>query len=201
MVGILRIISGKYGGRYIKAPEGDKTRPTSQVAREALFNVLASRIAGALFIDMFAGSGAVGIEALSRGAGKVIFVDISRDCGALIRDNLKLLGAGTRETLVLAADIAKPDSFKEIREGIKRLGEAAADLIFADPPYSFEGVGSLPASIAGSSLCAADAMIIIEHGKKIAVPQRAGDFELIRSRQYGDSIMSFYGGLPEDYQY
>ncbi|MCL2057467.1 MAG: 16S rRNA (guanine(966)-N(2))-methyltransferase RsmD [Oscillospiraceae bacterium] len=200
-IGILRIVSGKFGGRLIRAPEGAPTRPTSQVAREALFSILAPRVAGAVFIDMYAGSGAVGIEALSRGAGCVVFADSSRECVDTIRDNLKLLGIGGRGALVLEADLARgAPAAAALRGALKRLGEVAADIIFADPPYGLEGILDMPRFISESYLCAADGTIIIEHSKKTIMPANSGMYEKARERQYGDSCLSFYESAPDGSQ-
>ena len=198
MACILRIVAGKYGGRFIKAPEGVLTRPTAQVAREALFNMLAPRIAGVLFVDLFAGSGAIGIEALSRGAGGVIFVDKSRACCALIRENLRLVGAGGQEALVLDLDIKRDNFMRALREGMKHLEKNEAGVVFADPPYNFEGVDRFPLLISETAICAAGAFIIIEHSKKISMPQHAGIYAMFRNKKYGDSCVSFYSSGQVD---
>ena len=156
---------------------------------------------GAVFIDLFAGSGAVGIEALSRGAGKVIFADNSSNCCAVIHDNLKLLGASSRDALVLNTDLAHDNSMEALRDGLKRLGEIAADVIFADPPYSFDGIESIPSLISGSFLCAAEAVLVVEHGKKVILPQNAGAYVKFRDRNYGDSSLSFYNCQEESFQF
>ena len=162
------------------------------MVREALFSILASRIAGAVFVDLFAGSGAIGIEALSRGAGKVIFIDSNQGCGALIRENLKLLGASGRDALVLDIDLSRSAAQKALRGCLKLAGEAAADVVYADPPYDYGDMENLPRLISESCLCAPDGIFVFEHGKMRDAPQIAGAFEKYSERQYGDSRLSFY---------
>src|SRR6266704_4165462 len=131
----MRIIAGKYRGRKLKSPPSLQTRPTSDRLRETLFNILAPRIRGARLLDLCAGSGAVGIEALSRGAAHVTFVDRSRKMYALIEKNLYTLGVEDEVEVVLA----------EVSEFLRRYAEKQAlvfDIVFFDPPYAtdYEGV-------------------------------------------------------------
>jgi len=180
---ILRITAGIYGGRLIKTPEGLSTRPTAQFVREALFSILAQDIRGAVFVDLFAGSGAVGIEALSRGAAMAIFADMSRNCCKIINDNLKALDIGKAAATVMCADLSRRDAYNSVREAIAQRGGAGvakdalarqsmvgADIVYADPPYGFAAIEKLPLCIAGSGLCNAGGLIIIEHGKKSIMP-------------------------------
>jgi len=141
---------------------------------------------------MFAGSGAVGIEALSRGAGKVVFADSSRDCCELIRYNLKLLGTGGRNTYILDADLSHISAGAALRNALRQVGELAADVIFADPPYSYNGLSGLPRLLSEFDICAAEGIFIIEHGKKTDMPQDAGMYAKYREKNYGDSSLSFY---------
>src|SRR5947207_5537996 len=128
----MRIIAGKYGGRRLKSPPLLQTRPTSDRLRETLFNILAPRIRGARFLDLCAGSGAVGIEALSRGAAHVAFVDRSRKMYALIQTNLKSLDVSDDEI-----EVASREALEFLRRRAKN--EAVPfDIVFFDPPYSMD---------------------------------------------------------------
>src|SRR6185436_801918 len=128
----MRIIAGKYRGRRLKSPPSLGTRPTSDRLRETLFNILAPRIEGARFLDLCAGSGAVGIEALSRGASHVTFADRSRKMYALIETNLKLLDVSDD-----AVEVVGREALDLLRRTIK--DEAGPfDLIFFDPPYAMD---------------------------------------------------------------
>src|SRR5229473_7004975 len=128
----MRIISGKYRGRKLKSPPSLQTRPTSDRLRETLFNILTSRIEGARFLDLCAGSGAVGIEALSRGAAHVTFVDRSRQMYALIETNLKALDVSDDEIQVVSREALEFLRRRATKEAV------AFDIIFFDPPYSMD---------------------------------------------------------------
>jgi 16S rRNA (guanine(966)-N(2))-methyltransferase RsmD len=160
--------------------------------REAVFSIIAGRIAGAMFVDLFAGSGAMGIEALSRGAGAALFVDGARDCGRAIRENLKTLGVGGGDALVLDADISGNAAPALLAGGIKRLGRIAADVIYADPPYGYGGIEGLPLTLADAAIIAPDGALIVEHGKNTKMPRDCGSFEKADERKYGDTRLSIY---------
>jgi 16S rRNA (guanine966-N2)-methyltransferase len=123
----LKILGGEFGGRLLKAPKGTQTRPTTSLVRKAVFDILQPQIQGAVFLDLFSGSGAMGIEALSRGAKKAIFVDSHPEAMRALRDNLSLLKVETR------AQVIQKDAFK----ALTKLQEmhTICDIIYADPPY------------------------------------------------------------------
>jgi len=183
----MRIIAGKYRGRNLKSPPSLATRPTSDRLRETLFNILAPRIEGARFLDLCAGSGAVGIEALSRGAAHVTFVDRSRKMYALIETNLKLLKVGDDET-----EASSREALDFLKRNIK-LGEEPFDLIFFDPPYAIdygEVLDYLGANAAG--LLASDGAVIVEHDRKKDLAEETGSLKRYRVVKQGDSALSFY---------
>jgi 16S rRNA (guanine966-N2)-methyltransferase len=186
----MRIISGKYRGRKLKSPPSLKTRPTSDRLRETLFNILAPRIEGARFLDLCAGSGAVGLEALSRGAAHVTFVDRSRKMYALIETNLELLNVGDGETEVLSKEAL--DFFNR---SVKREAEPY-DAIFFDPPYTtdyeevLEYIGEHAAG-----LLAKDGVVVVEHHKKKDLPNEFGELQRYRVLKQGDSALSFYRAM------
>jgi 16S rRNA (guanine(966)-N(2))-methyltransferase RsmD len=160
--------------------------------REALFNILAPKICGSVFVDLFAGSGAVGIEALSRGARKVLFVERSRACLRTIQENLYSLDIGTDSAEILDTRISDRHAIWIIQKNLTRLGESGADIIFADPPYAFESIDRLPHEIAASRLGAEDSIIVIEHAKKIELPEYAEIYFKYSVKKYGDTNLAFY---------
>jgi 16S rRNA (guanine966-N2)-methyltransferase len=186
----MRIIAGKYRGRKLKSPPSPQTRPTSDRLRETLFNILAPRIEGARFLDLCAGSGAIGIEALSRGAAHVTFVDRSRRMCGLIEANLEALGVAEDESEFMCAEVAE-----FLRRRAKRAtapGEAF-DMIFFDPPYAtdyeivLERLGDQ-----SKALMAAEAIVVVEHHKKKELDEEFGCLHRYRSLKQGDSCLSFY---------
>jgi 16S rRNA (guanine966-N2)-methyltransferase len=184
----MRIIAGRYRSRRLEAPAGQATRPTSDRLRETLLNVLAPRIEGAEFLDLYAGSGAVGIEALSRGAASVVFVE--RDPAALkvLRNNLARL----KISGVFRIHSGAAGSF--LRRG--RAGQALTfDLVFLDPPYDAAeeyatALGLLGGAAAG--LLAADALVIAEHRRKDPLAERYGSLKRLRLLQQGDAALTFF---------
>ena len=183
----MRVIAGEFRSRPLLAPKGLDTRPTSDRLRETLFNVLAPRIAGAVFLDLYAGSGAVGIEALSRGAAHVIFVEHAPPALRAIRDNLaslSILGNYSIEAHKTAAALRRLAS-----------AELKADIVFLDPPYgSVEEYESTLSLLGGecNSLLAPGAVVIAENLRKMDLPDSCGALKRYRSLKQGDSILSFY---------
>jgi len=183
----MRIIAGKYRGRRLKSPPSLRTRPTSDRLRETLFNILAPRIEGARFLDLCAGSGAAGMEALSRGAAHTVFVDQSREMCALIGANLETLEI-TGNELVIACSEAVDWLQKRARSDADGF-----DIVFFDPPYSadYEVALDYIASKA-ETLLAKDGLVVVEHHKKNELPAEVGKLKRRRSLKQGDSCLSFY---------
>jgi 16S rRNA (guanine(966)-N(2))-methyltransferase RsmD len=182
----MRIIAGKYRGRRLKSPPSDRTRPTSDRLRETLFNVIAPRIEGARFLDLCAGTGAIGIEALSRGAEHVTFVDQSRQMCELIETNVSALSAPTSEFAIVNAD-----AFDFLRK--RKSGTALLDSIFFDPPYSAEYERVL--NFIGEHACqllTGDAVVVVEHRKQRLLSEEFGLLKRYRELKQGDSVLSFY---------
>lgn len=177
------MIAGTLKGRRLQAPDWPGLRPTSDKLRETLFNVLGPAIRGARFLDGYAGTGAVGIEALSRGAAQVTFVEKDSRAVELIEANLAHCGL-----------IASEHPYAIIRAGFagagKRLGGSTFDMIFLDPPY---GAAQLEEALAAAApLAGAHTLLIIEHAKRDAAPPRAGRLQCTRSLPSGDSALAFY---------
>jgi 16S rRNA (guanine(966)-N(2))-methyltransferase RsmD len=182
----MRIIAGSYRSRTLQAPAGLTTRPTSDRLRETLFNVLAARIEGAAFLDLYAGSGAVGIEALSRRAASVEFVERAPAALAVLRGNLARLGltAGFR---IHGASVGMV--LKKMKPGM------VFDVVFLDPPYdaAVEYAATL-GSLGGtaSRLLARGALVIAEHSKKERLEDRYGELRQMRLLSQGDAALSFF---------
>lgn len=182
----MRIIAGKYRGRNLKSPPSLQVRPTSDRLRETLFNVIAPRIESARFLDLCAGSGAVGIEALSRGASQAVFVDKSRKMCALVEANLDLCRIPEDQTEVVQAEAAD-----YLARSLKQRA-TSWDIVFFDPPYAIDYLPVLELFGASSSLLAKDGLLVVEHHHKDALPDELGS--IIRSRvlKQGDSALSFF---------
>ncbi|KXK00305.1 MAG: RsmD family RNA methyltransferase [Acidobacteria bacterium OLB17] len=179
----MRIISGQYGGRLLKSPPDHRTRPTSGRLRETLFNILAPRIEGTRFLDLCAGSGAIGIEALSRGADFVTFVDRSKKACALIEENLDKLGVPEDETDVQNA---------EAETFVGRPSEASWDIAFYDPPYEANYSVVIHEFGDKGNLLAEDGILIVEHLARKPMPDIEGSLRRWRLLKQGDTHLSFY---------
>jgi 16S rRNA (guanine966-N2)-methyltransferase len=185
----MRVIAGIYRSRPLIAPKGLDTRPTSDRLRETLFNVLAPRIKGAVFLDLYAGSGAVGVEALSRGARESIFVENDEAALKAIRANLASLGI--KGSYALEA--------RRVSAAIKRLAASGrtADIVFLDPPYLEAPAYEATLGLLGgecSSLLAPNGIVIAEHTKKMDTAERFGRLTRYRLLKQGDAALSFYRG-------
>jgi 16S rRNA (guanine966-N2)-methyltransferase len=175
----VRIIAGELKGRRLAAPRFEGVRPTSDKLRETLFNVLASRVAGARVLDLFAGTGALGLEALSRGAAHVSFVERDPRAIAVIADNVARCGVGARAAVIRAA--------------VERVGDRLAgdfDLILADPPYDIDDPAALLAVFVPR--LAPGGLLVLEHAKRRAAPQRLDGLTLFRTVLSGDSALSLF---------
>ncbi len=177
----MRIIAGIARGRRIESPAGWSTRPTLDRVRESLFNILAPRVPGAAFLDLFAGTGANGLEALSRGAVRAVLVDNDPAALAVIRRNTTLCGfTDTAQCLRL-----------DLPTGLDRI-PGPFDLVFADPPYAYTQAEALLEGLATHNLVAPGGRIIYESARKTPPPDILGRWTLFRRAEYGDTALSFY---------
>jgi 16S rRNA (guanine966-N2)-methyltransferase len=179
----MRVIAGELKGRRLEAPDWEGLRPTSDKLRETLFNILGPRIRGARLMDGYAGTGAVGIEALSRGAAYVAFVERDPRAARLIATNLQRCGVVDRYAIIRAAFA-----------GIGGSPAEAFDIVFLDPPY---GAADLKSALeAGPPLVTAGTLLIIEHAKRDGAPAECGPLMRRREVASGDSLLSFYSLKP-----
>jgi len=188
----VRIIAGTLRSRSLQAPPGLATRPTSDRLRETLFNVLAPRIRGAAFLDLYAGSGAVGMEALSRGADQVTFVERAPAALAVLRANLAKLGL----TAGFRIQSSSVGAFLRRLPAGQKPGQAAAfNVVFLDPPYDAAQEYAATLNLLGaaqSGLLSAGALVIAEHRRKERLEERYGSLERTRLLEQGDASLSFY---------
>lgn len=172
----MRVVAGIYGGRRLQAPPGSATRPTSDRVREALFSILGDRVAGARVLDLFAGTGALGIEALSRGAASATFVESSSAAQRVLRTNLQSLGA--------EAEVVRIDALKWLRNAADLY-----DLVFLDPPYdAAERLGGVLPELLPAVL-APRALVIAECDRRRPLDL---SMSLTDERRYGDTLIRFY---------
>jgi 16S rRNA (guanine966-N2)-methyltransferase len=175
----MRVVAGRFGGRRLVAPPGDATRPTSDRVREALFSVLGSTVEGARVLDLYAGSGALGIEALSRGASAAVFVDRSPAAITAIRANLDALG--------IEADVRRRHAQEAVRAAAE--SQEAYDLVFLDPPYRRAAELGRELSEALPAVLAPGARVVSESDRRellaLALP-------LTDERRYGDTVIRIH---------
>ncbi len=172
----MRVIGGEYRSRRLKTLAGHATRPTPDRLRETLFDILALRIEGEVFLDAYAGTGAVGIEALSRGAREAIFVEKSRAAADVIRENLKLLGLETRAQVIRG-------------KATVVLERSTAGLVFLDPPYDLADEYAAALALLGAR---PPALVIAQHTVHLPLREEYGRLRRTRDVRQGDNVLSFY---------
>jgi 16S rRNA (guanine966-N2)-methyltransferase len=178
----VRVVAGRFGGRRLQAPAGLGTRPTSDRVREALFSTLGP-IEGATVLDLFAGSGALAIEALSRGAERAVIVERDRRAAAVIRANLQRLGLGQDEALLVQA--AARSALRDARDR----GDTY-DLVFLDPPYRSAAELGRELSESLPAVLAAGARVVSESDRRAPLEL---DLPLLHERRYGDTLIRIHG--------
>jgi 16S rRNA (guanine966-N2)-methyltransferase len=184
----MRVIAGTYRSRLLTAPKGTETRPTSDRLRETVFNILQPRIEGARFLDLYAGTGAVGIEAISRGATHVWFSENADAANAALRANLAALRITRGFTLEDRGTGAL----------LQRLGKLGSliDLVYLDPPYDaeaeYEGTLSFLGSARGRASLTPDALVLAEHSSKATLAARYGALHQARTKKQGDAAITLF---------
>jgi 16S rRNA (guanine(966)-N(2))-methyltransferase RsmD len=180
----MRIIAGTAKGRNLKPTKKKTVRPTADRVKETIFNVLGQWLDDQRVLDLYAGVGSLGLEALSRGATHVTFVERDPDVMAVLAENIRMLGFSTQsKTLLKAADRA-----------VRSLGGEAQlfNLILADPPYAAAAGEALLKDIAETALLATGGQFVFEHDKREVLPERVGQLERVDERRFGDTTVSFY---------
>jgi 16S rRNA (guanine966-N2)-methyltransferase len=184
----MRVIAGTYRSRQLLAPRGTQTRPTSDRLRETLFNILAPRIDGCRFVDLYAGTGAVGIEAVSRGAEHVWFAENAEAALASLRQNLSALKISRGFTLEDRGTGAMLQRLSKLTQPI--------DMVYLDPPYEAEdeysGTLNFFGSVRGRAILAPNALVVAEHSSKAKLAARYGVLEHTRLLKQGDAALSFF---------
>ena len=182
----MRIAGGEAGGRTISVPASGEIRPTQESVREALFNIISGSIGGAKFLDLFSGSGAVGLEALSRGASSATFVEANRRHIMIIRKNIEtLFGNSASRAIVVEADVYK---------WIERYSGEPFDIVFADPPYALgeeKGYSDMLSTLAKRGLLQIGGLFIAEMVSRQPIPDCDG-WELYRDRRYGKTRLAIW---------
>jgi 16S rRNA (guanine966-N2)-methyltransferase len=181
----MRLSGGRFRGRTLKTPKGEATRPTSGMVRETLFNILVAEIPEAAILDLFAGSGSVGLEALGRGAAHAVLVEHARPALTCLRENIALLGvAGEAEVLPCPVERALETLARQARQ---------FDLIFLDPPFAdADAYTTVLNAVAASALLAPDGVLVIQHYRRLPLPDDAGALHRDRIKLIGDNALSFY---------
>ena len=185
----MRVIAGTYRSRILKTLKGNALRPTSDYLRETLFNVLAPVVVGAQFLDVFAGTGAVGIEAFSRGAEEVIFIENHAPAATLIRKNLQTLGIHTG-VKVMAMDALR--GLQKVEDTTPK-GAPRFDIVFLDPPYAAtEDYARVLSFLSTARFLAEGSIVIAEHRRDFAFPEQLGNLERVRVLRQGDACLTFF---------
>jgi len=185
----MRIIAGSVRGRTLKSPKTDATRPTADRLKESLFSILMPKLWQAQVLDVFAGSGALGLEALSRGAAFATFIEMKATTVQLIQDNVTLCGFEDQTQIILGDALQKLKSFRP---------NQAIDLVFVDPPYQ-KGLSTQTLEILASvSWLKPTSLVVIEHHLKEILPERVERLARYRQVKQGESVLSFYQIVEED---
>jgi len=180
----MRVIAGKFKGRRLHCPPGLAVRPTGDPVKETLFNLLADEVEEARVLDLFAGVGALGIEALSRGAGSAVFIEKEAAAEKFLKRNLETLGVG-EEAVVVPGDVFR-------RARILSDARERFDIVFADPPYARGYVSRLMALLEERPLCSAGATLVLQHQEREPPHSEAAGLKLYRTREFGDTVLSLF---------
>ncbi len=180
----MRVIAGKERGRRLQTVSGVNTRPTTDRVKEALFNIIGNSIYDASFLDLFAGNGGIGIEALSRGAKMAVFVEKSRLCTKTIKLNLTITSFLDRSEVIT----------KDVISGLKLLGsrDKNFDFIFLDPPYGHGLIEQTLHSIGKYGLLTRNGLVVCEYSTKEEIPKLVLNLSRVRTENYGDTALGFY---------
>jgi 16S rRNA (guanine966-N2)-methyltransferase len=177
----VRVVAGTVKGHRLQAPRGMETRPTSDKVREAIFSILAGRFVGEKVLDLFAGTGALGIEALSRGAVEAVFVERRPPACQIIRANLEHTKLDTKARVLCAPVERTVGAFDE-----------PFGLVLLDPPYAYPGLDGIMTMVSGARVIGDETVVVFEHSPRFAVADRYGGLHLWRQKVYGDTAVSIF---------
>ncbi|OPH61667.1 16S rRNA (guanine(966)-N(2))-methyltransferase RsmD [Paenibacillus ferrarius] len=180
----MRVISGTAKGRSLKAVPGTSTRPTTDKVKEAIFSMIGPYFEGGQVLDLFAGTGGLGIEALSRGMDKAVFIDIEKKSIDTIQHNLQTAGLKDQ------AEIYRTDATRALKALAKR--EQQFELVFLDPPYKMKLIAELISAMEEQAIVVPNATIVVEHDAKDILPEVIGNFNQQRRADYGDTAVTIY---------
>ena len=180
----MRIIGGEYRGRKIKSPPFDTVRPTKDRVREAVFSIIAEKVPGSSALDLFSGSGAYGLEALSRGAKECVFIEKDPKCADVLKENITLLRLGNSSE-IMTMDVL--ESMKPLKDGDKKF-----DIIFSDPPYNYNINKKLLIMIYQYDILKPSGALVVEHSPKEEIPRAEGDISIYKQKTYGDTSISVF---------
>ncbi|GGG81176.1 16S rRNA (guanine(966)-N(2))-methyltransferase RsmD [Paenibacillus radicis (ex Gao et al. 2016)] len=186
----MRVIAGAAKGRTLKAVPGMNTRPTTDKVKEAIFSMIGPYFDGGVALDLFAGTGALGIEAWSRGVERTIFIDREKISIDIIRHNTEIAGMGS------AAEIYRNDAERAIKLLEKR--GIVFKLVFLDPPYRMIQMDELMTDLAQRSMLEEEAIIVVEHDAAHLYPEHIKQFEQLKQSKYGDTAVTIYRYIPSD---
>ncbi|MDF2927680.1 MAG: methyltransferase [Paenibacillaceae bacterium] len=185
----MRVISGTAKGRGLKAVPGMGTRPTTDKVKEAIFSMIGPYFDGGMVLDLFAGTGGLGIEALSRGMERAVFIDMDKQSIDVIKENLEAC------RLTSAAEVYRNDAERSMKALAKRAVQF--DLVFLDPPYRLKHADRLMTEMHGSGLLNEGAVILVEHDAEHRYPESFGPFRCRRLSVYGDTAVAIYDYVDE----
>jgi 16S rRNA (guanine966-N2)-methyltransferase len=180
---MIRVTGGRLRTRRLKTLGGTRSRPTLSKVREAVFNILGEGTRAAVFVDLFAGVGTMGIEALSRGAESAIFVERDARCASILEENLNTLG------LASVAEVVVMDAVRWMERE-----SWSGDIVFVDPPYE-SGLAETSLGILGERTGPEPGWIVVQHGPGLTLPEEAGTLGLVRHKEYGDTVVDFYQAM------
>ncbi|MGE7823039.1 16S rRNA (guanine(966)-N(2))-methyltransferase RsmD [Paenibacillus sp. NPDC093718] len=180
----MRVVSGSAKGRPLKSVPGTSTRPTTDKVKESIFSMIGPYFEGGALLDLFAGTGGLGIEALSRGMDRAVFIDVEPKSISTIKDNLKAARLEDR------AEVYRNDAGRALKALEKR--GYSFDLVFLDPPYRFKNGDELMLDMAERGLLQDSAVVVLEYESSYNYPEKFGDFCCFRTAKYGETAISIY---------
>lgn len=186
----MRVVAGERKGLRLKAANGNTTRPTTDKVKESLFNIIGPFFDGGVVLDLFAGSGGLGIETLSRGADKGVFIEKDRKAYAVLKENIEKCHYEEQ------VEVFCNDAVRAVKALLKR--DIVFDYVFVDPPYAKMEYYDLVQALVDNGKIADDAILVCEHAKEVKLPATYGHFTLQRQELYGSSYISIYRKAEEE---